>query len=286
MQIITLTTDVGLSDHYAAALKGTIFSANPGVIVVDITHDVRAFEVVNAVYHIDNCFRDFPAGTIHVCGVESEPVVNFGSEDNSSLPAIMLFEGHYFVSNDNGFFGLLLKGKQPEKLWKIDDVLSNPNLFRFPAKSILVPTACRIAAGEEISSFATETTKYRKALTFQPIVEENLIKGNIIHIDHFGNLITNVTKELFYQFGENIPFTIFLRNKEYHIDEISNGYKEVAEGESVGIFNSSGYLEIAINQGAKSKRHGADTLLGMNINDVVRIEFTPRGSKETIESLF
>lgn len=286
MQIITLTTDIGRTDHYAAALKGVIYTLSPSVAIVDITHDVRPFEVANAAYHIDSCFREFPKGTIHVCGVESEPVVNFASKEHSSLPVIMLYEGHYFVSNDNGFFSLLLKNNQPEKLWQVDDVLSNPNLFKFPAKTILVPTACRIANGENIDDFATQTVNYRKALSLQPIIEENLIRGNIIHIDHFGNLITNITKEMFLKMGENIPFTIFLRNKEYHIDEISNGYKEVADGESVGIFNSNNMLEIAINQGAKSKRQGAESLLGMSLEDVIRIEFSPRGSKETLESLF
>lgn len=286
MQIITLTSDMGLTDHYVAAVKGTIFSLQPDVQIVDVSHDVQAFDVAQAAFHLNNCFRDFPAGTIHVCGVDSEPIINFGSKQNSALPSVMFFHGHYFVSNDNGFFGLLLKEEQPEGFWRLDDVLSNPNLFKFPTKSMLVPAACKIAAGKPITSFATEATDFRRAISINAVLEENLIKGNVIHIDHYGNVVTNVTRELFARFGENTPFTIFFRRKDYFIDEISNGYNEVVPGEKVAIFNSAGFLEIAVNRGAKSRNGGANSLFGLNINDIVRIEFAPRGSKSTIESLF
>lgn len=286
MQIITLTTDMGLTDHYVAALKGTVFSLLTDIQIVDISHDVQAFDVAQAAYFINNCFQDFPKGTVHVCGVDSEPLINFGSVQNSSFPSILLYKGHYFVSNDNGFFGLLLKEEKPEGFWRLEDVLSNPNSFRFPTKNILVPAACKIASGQDINAFATEMNEFRRAFTINAVIEENLIKGNVIHIDHYGNVITNVSRELFNRFGENTPFTIFFRRKEYYIDEISKAYNEVAPGEKVAIFNNNDLLEIAINRGAKSRNGGANTLFGLNINDVVRIEFTPRGSKETLESLF
>ena len=276
---------MGLTDHYVAALKGTIFSLQPDVQIVDISHDVQAFDVAQAAFFLNNCFRDFPKGTIHICGVDSEPVVNFGSAQHSAFPSVLVFKGHYFVSNDNGFFGLLLKEEKADSFWRLDDVLSNPNLFRFPTKNILVPAACRIAAGQELSAFASES-EFKRAFTINAVIEENLIKGNVIHIDHYGNVITNVSRDLFNRFGENTPFTIFFRRKEYFIDEISNAYNDVVAGEKVAIFNNNDLLEIAINRGAKSRNGGANTLFGLNIDDVVRIEFTPRGSKETLESLF
>lgn len=286
MQIITLTSDMGLTDHYVASLKGTIFSQLSSIQIVDISHDVQAFDVAQQAFYLNNCFRDFPKGTIHVCCVDSEPIINFGSVHDSAVPAIMIFEGHYFVSNDNGFFGLLLKNAQPDSFWKLDDVLSNPSLYRFPTKNILIPAACKIAKGEEISSFASEANEYKRAISIAAIIGDNLIKGNVIHIDHYGNVITNVTREMFDRFGENIPFTIFFRRKEYYIDEISTTYNAVVPGEKVAIFNSNGYLEIALNRGAKTTTGGANTLFGLGINDIVRIEFSPRGSKETIDSLF
>lgn len=286
MQIITLTSDMGLTDHYVASLKGTILSRTSAIQIVDISHDVQPFDVSQEAYYLNNCFRDFPLGTIHVCCVDSEPIINFGSSQDSAVPAIMLFEGHYFVSNDNGFFGLLLNNAKPEQFWKIDDVLSNPSLYRFPTKNILIPAACKIANGEDVSSFASEAEEFKRAFNITAVIGDNLIKGNVIHIDHYGNVITNVTRELFDRFGENIPFTIYFRRKEYYIDEISPTYNAVVPGEKVAIFNSNGFLEIALNRGAKTTNGGASTLFGLTINDIVRIEFSPRGSKETLDSLF
>lgn len=286
MQVITLTTDMGITDHYVASLKGTIFRLAPTVQIVDITHDVLAFDVAQAAYFVGNCFTDFPEGTIHVIAVDSEPLINFGSAQDGAFPAIMLYKGHYFISNDNGFFSLLLKEDKPEKFWRLDDVLSNPNAFRFPAKNILVPAACRLANGETIDSIASEFKEYRRSFTINAVIEHNLIKGNVIHIDHYGNAITNVTKELFDRVGKDTPFTIFFRKKEYFIDEISPAYNAVTAGEKVAIFNNNNLLEIAINRGAKSRNGGASTLFGIDVNDVIRIEFDPRGSKETLDSLF
>lgn len=286
MQIITLTTDMGLTDHYVASVKGTIYSLLPHAHIVDISHEVQAFDVAQAAFFINNCFRDFPRGTIHVCGIDSEPSINFGAPHLSAYPSILLYEGHYFVSNDNGFFGLLLKEDRPEKFWRIEDVLSSPKNFKNATKNMLIPAAHKIAIGVEINEFATEYTDYRKAVSINAVLEENLIKGTVIHIDHYGNVITNVSKELFNRFGDNTPFTIFFRRKDYFIDEISNSYNEVAPGEKVAIFNDSGLLEIAINRGAKSRNGGASTLFGLHVSDTIRIEFAPRGSKQTLESLF
>lgn len=285
MQIITLTTDMGLLDHYVAALKGSIFSLDASVQIVDISHQVHAFDVIQEAYFVRSCFRDFPVGTVHICAVDSEPVINFGSSSSGSFPSIMLFEGHYFISNDNGFFGLLLDGNQPEKFWRLEDVMSNPNMLKFPIKNILVPAAIKICQKVEIETFAIEN-EFKRAFSINAVTEENLIRGNVVHIDHFGNIITNISKELFQRIGQNAPFTIFFRKKEYYIEEISNTYSDAVEGEKVAVFNSNDMLEIAINKGANGRNGGASSLFGINLQDIVRIEFTPRGSKETLESLF
>jgi S-adenosylmethionine hydrolase len=117
------------------------------------------------------------------------------------------------------------------------------------------------------------------------VLEENLIKGSIVHIDHYGNAITNITRELFGRF-DDAPFTILFRKRDYYIDTISGSYNEVQPGERVAIFNNNDFLEIAINKGARGVNGGADTLFGLHVGDVVRVEFTPRGSAKTIDSLF
>ncbi len=282
MQIITLLTDMGLNDYYVAVLKGRILSLAPTATIVDITHNVKPFDIGNASYYLNAAFREFPKGTVHIIGVDSEPVIH---SSQGAYPAIMLFEGHYFVGNDNGFFNLILRENKPEGFWFIDDVLSNPKGFRFPTKNIFVPIAVRIATGEAISNFASEQESWQRALVVNPVLEEFVIKGSIIQIDHYGNAITNISKELFDRFNDE-PFQIHFRKRDYIINVISNTYNDVPPGERLAFFNDSNLLEIAINKGATGSGGGAETLFGLHLNDIIRIEFSPRGSATTLESLF
>lgn len=284
MQLITLTTDMGLQDHYVASVKGAIYSSLPDAKIVDVSHNVTPFNVAEAAYYISSCISDFPEGTVHIIGVDTEPIVNFGEE--GVFPCILKFKGQYIISNDNGFFGAFLKEQSHEGLWKMDDVLSNPKLFSFPTKNMFVPTAIKLLTGEKIENIGTEITTYKIAFTPTALIEPNLIKGSVVHIDNYGNLIVNVSKELFDRFGKDTPFTIYFRSRDYFIDAISKSYNEVPDGEKVAIFNESGLLEIAINRGANKGSGGAQKLFGVQLGDIVRIEFTPRGSKETLDSLF
>jgi S-adenosylmethionine hydrolase len=285
MQIITLTTDMGERDHYVASLKGTITKLCPDARIVDISHAVKPFDTAEAAYHIAACFEDFPEGTVHVIGVDSEPMINFSGSEGS-FPSIMKYKGQYFVCNDNGFFGSLVQENEHEGFYRMDDVLSRVELFKFPTKNMLIPAACKILNGEAIESFCSSFGSFKKAFALTAVIETNLIKGNVVHIDNFGNLITNVHTSLFDRFGKETPFTIYYRNKDYYIDEISPTYNAVPPGEKVAVFNSNGFLEIAINRGANGGTGGADKLFGIRIGDVIRIDFAPRGSHSTIESLF
>ena len=285
MQIITLTTDMGVRDHYVAAIKGAIFRLTPDARIVDVSHTVKPFDIAEAAYYLASCFEDFPEGTVHVVGVDSEPMINFSGSEGS-FPSVLVYKGHYFVSNDNGFFGAFLQDEQPDSFYRIDDVLSRQDLFKFPTKNMLVPAACRLLNGEAVDSFASVFPSYKKAFALTAVIETNLIKGNVIHIDNYGNLITNVNQTLFERFGKDTPFTIYYRNRDYHIDEISPTYNAVPSGEKVALFNSNGQLEIAINRGANLSNGGAEKLFGVRIGDIIRIEFTPRGSRNTLESLF
>lgn len=286
MQIITLTTDLGSTDHYVAALKGTILSNAPHVTLVDISHQVTAFSILQASYYVSNCFLDFPEGTIHLIGVNSEPIIHLSQDELSCYPSILKFKGHYFVSTDNGFFSLLTQNESHEGFWRIDDVLSNPNLFKFPSKNLLAPAASKLANQVPISSFATENEAFQRMLRLHPVMEGFQLKGSVLHIDHFGNVITNISKSLFYEFGKNEKFILYFRKKEYSINEISSSYQDVPKGEKVALFNSNNYLEIAINHGSKDRSNGASSLLGIGVNDAVRIEFQPKGSVASLNELF
>lgn len=285
MKIITLTTDMGLKDHYVAALKATLLSGVSDLHVVDITHEVEPFNSGEAAYYLGACINDFPEGTIHVIGVDSEPSINFGSA-GGSFPSIMRYKDQYFISNDNGFFGSLLKEDQPQGFYRIDNVLSNKNLFRFPTKNILCKTAIDLANGVLINDIASEQDGYTRAFMPVALEEQNLIKGHVIHVDSYGNLITNISRDLFESYGKDEPFTIYFKSKEYFIDTISLSYNEVPQGEKVAIFNDNDLLEIAINRAANRGTGGAEKLFGLGIGDIIRVKFTPRGSHDTINSLF
>jgi S-adenosyl-L-methionine hydrolase (adenosine-forming) len=286
MKIITLTTDMGLTDHYVASLKGAILKSLQDVHIVDVTHNIQAFDISQAAYTVKSCFSDFPKGTIHVVGIDSEPVINFGSPHLSSLPAILVYQEQIFVCNDNGFFSLLVGENEFDSIWHVDDVLSKPDAFKFPAKNILISIAVQIAKGIPLEKIATQVDSFKRMIALNPIIEQNLIIGNVQHIDFYGNIITNIDKKLFYRFGDNIPFTIFFRKKEYYIDTISSTYGDVTPGERLAFFNNNDLLEISINRGANSRNGGASSLFGLKLNDPIRIEFSPSGSKQTIDSLF
>ncbi len=285
MGIITLTTDMGLNDHYVASLKGTIYSAVSNATIVDISHAVKPFDISEAAFLVASCYKDFPEGTVHVIGLDSEPIVNFGGADGS-FPSILQFDNQYFVSNDNGFFGSFLGENVPQAFWRIDDVLSDPRLFKFPTKNMLIPVGLKLMKGEKIEQFASPFSEYKNAFTPTAISESNLIKGHVIHIDHYGNAITNVHESLFERYGKDVPFILYFKKKDYFIDEISMAYNEVPQGEKVALFNENGHLEIAINRGANGSTGGAEQLFGLSSGDMIRIEFTPKGSRDTLDSFF
>ncbi len=285
MKIITITSDLGTKDHYVASIKGSIHSIVDKVVVVDVSHDVKPFRVAEAAFHLLNCYKDFPKGTIHLVSVDSVPIIRLQG-GMSTFPLILEHEDQYFISNDNGFFGVFLQDRAPQGLWQIDNVMTNVQNFQFPTKKIFVPAAAKILNGESLDSFCTPVNEFNKAFWHAAVLETNLIKGNILHFDSFGNAITNIHKSLFDRYEKNAPFVIFFRREEYKIDIVHNTYSEVPTGERVAIFNENGLLEIAINRGANGSGGGAEKLFGLRLDDIIRIEFQPRGSKETLESLF
>src|SRR5690554_692676 len=286
MSIITLTTDMGLSDYYVASLKGRLLSLSPKTQIIDISHFVSPFKITQAAHLLKSCIDDFPENTVHIIGVDAEPLINFNQPEESIYPTIIKFKNQYFLGADNGIFSLLLGNQKAEEMWRMEDVLSRPELMNFPTKNILAPAACKIINGVPLEEFCSPVEQIKKAIPFSPVIDGNTLKGSVSYIDHYGNLITNITKEDFMRIGKNIPFTIYFRQKEYYIDTISLGYNEVPAGEKLAIFNDSGHLEIAINKGTPDNGGGANSLFGLRIGDIIRIEFTPSGSRTRIDSLF
>ncbi|TAE36134.1 MAG: hypothetical protein EAY66_07695 [Sphingobacteriales bacterium] len=257
MAIITLTTDLGYKDFYQAALKGSILKILPSVTIVDVTHEIQAFNISRAAFILKNCFNYFPQGTVHLIGIDT-----VYSKQQKYLA--LKYNGHYFVGSDNGIFSLIFEA-EPEEIVEIN-ILQDLKFLHFPLTDILVKAACSLAAGGKLSQIGIPANGIVQRISLHPGLEGSQINGSVIFIDTFQNVITNVTKDFFTKVQRGRNFTLYLRKHET-IKQLSWHYNEVPEGEKLCLFGISNHLEIAINKG------NASGLLGLKINDSIKIEF-------------
>jgi S-adenosylmethionine hydrolase len=261
MPIITLTTDLGTKDHYVGILKGSILKLCPDATIVDITHEIPAYDILKAAFTLKNSFEEFPEGSIHIIGVNPD------IKESSNHLAIF-HKGHYFIGSDNGVFSLIFEEK-PEKIMEIN-ISIDPDAITFPTKDVFAKAACHLAKGGTLEMIGRPTEELVEKALFRAVSVGNIIKGMAIHIDHYGNIITNIDETYFKTFAQGREFTIEFRQGDYDISSISESYSEVPEGEKLALFSSSGLLEIALNKGNASK------LLGIRESDLIRIEFYDR----------
>ena len=256
MPVITLTTDWITSDYYIGAIKGKILSKCPQVQIVDISHQIQSFNITQAAFILRNCYYNFPAGSIHIIGVNSE--------GGSNRPFLIIdYDKHFFISTDNGIFGLLFS-KEPTKIVKIN---MDSDMRSFSSFSIFADTACKIAKGNKINTLGSVIGQFQKMIPIRAAIEESVITGSVIYIDSFRNAITNISEDLFQRIGKNRRFEIFVQSNHYKLKKINQYYNETSPGELLVLFNSVGLLEIAINKG------NAADLLNLTVNSNIRIKF-------------
>jgi len=256
MPIITLTSDWGTKDHYLASVKGAILKQMPEARIIDISHHIPPHNLTQAAFILKNCYKDFPPGTIHIIGVSTEE-----SEKN---PHTAVFAGgQYFIGADNGIFSLIFDD-QPEKIIEIT-LMQDSEFFTFSSRDRFAKAAAALAKGEDISTLGDEKDQLNQKMLFAPVVEKDVIKGLVIYIDNYENVITNITREKFKEVGKNRKFSIGFRREE--IRNIYESYSDVPVGEILALFGCYGYLEIAMNNGT------ASSLLGLELDDPVRVEF-------------
>jgi S-adenosylmethionine hydrolase len=257
MAIITLTTDLGDKDIYQAALKGSILKLLPTVNIVDITNSVAAYNIQQAAFILKNSFYYFPDLTVHLIGIDT--VYN----EYTKYLAVR-YKNHYFVGADNGIFSLMFD-KDPEEMVEIN-IMQDLKFLHFPLADIFVKAACHLAQGGILNQIGVQVNEIENKMNLQPVIEKNLIKGGVIYIDSFQNVITNITKELFNTVQRGRRFTLSFKRNET-ITHLCWHYNEVPEGEKLCLFGISDHLEIAINKG------NAAGLLGLNLGDTVVIDF-------------
>lgn len=274
MSIITLTTDYGLKDYFVGALKGKILLEYPEASIIDISHHIDPFNTVEASYIIGAAYSSFPKGTVHLIGVDME----FNKENQH---IVMQWNDHYFIAADNGILSMLIQKIVPQKIVviTIHDRLPNDATDL----DVFVKVACHIAKGGLLNVIGKEIKNIKHVTDLQTIVanDANSIKGYVIYIDHFGNVVTNITKKQFLEVAKGRPYEIILKTK--NIKTILPNYSAIAssdkypiknyEGEKLAIFNEAGYLEIAIFKSNPSKLGSANSLLGLNYRDNITIKF-------------
>lgn len=257
MPIITLTSDWGLSDHYVASVKGAILRRVPDALIVDITHEIRHFDIKHASFVLRNSFRQFPEGTIHIIGIDS-------IESKNHQHLVVYAEGYYFIGADNGIFSLILDAP-PQKIISLN-ILQDTGYFTFPSRDRFAKVAGHIAEGKSIDELGEPVSALVPKSLYQPVKEGNSILGRVMYIDSYNNVFVNITEKLFRESVQNRPFSINFRRDSYSISTLVKAYGDVPEGEMCALFSSNGLLQIAINRGK------AASLLGLTIDYPVNVE--------------
>jgi S-adenosylmethionine hydrolase len=255
--IITLTTDFGTKDGNVGAVKGVIMRINPKVEIVDVTHEIKPFDSFGAAFTLNNFYRYFPQNTIHL--VVIDPGVG-----SKRQPLLLQTPDFLFVGPDNGVFSFILQNEEIDEIISI----SNRKYFlskispTFHARDIFAPVAAYLSLGVDIREFGVPATECSQL--FIPLTKASRrgIVGEIIHVDNFGNLITNIEEKSIQD--ERIKF---IEIKRRRISQTAKSYYEIPEGNIGALIGSSGFLEIATNRG------NAAELVKADVDTKVRIIF-------------
>jgi S-adenosyl-L-methionine hydrolase (adenosine-forming) len=252
--IITLTTDFGLNDHFVGAMKGVLLDVAPDAQIVDISHAVQPFDILDGALTISQAYSYFPAGTVHMVVVD--PGVG-----TARRPIILTGDRHLFVAPDNGVLSLIYDREERISVRHVtaEHYFLQPRSNTFHGRDIFSPVAAYLAKGVDPERFGEEITDYVRFGVPRPKpVDERTLRGVVLKVDRFGNLITNITPADIPKLFESSPpsFKIALGSKG-QVTRICANYAEGAPGEAFGILGSMGFLEIATNRGSAYQLLGA-----------------------------
>lgn len=239
MPLLTLTSDIGSPDYLVAAIKAQLLQLNPDFQIIDISHNIPPFNYPQAAYVCQNAIKNFPEYTYHLV------LVNLFEKKPEQL-LLAFHNNQYIICADNGLLTMIF-ADTPEIVIGIplEKTATRNTIY---LSSVMGKAVNQLVNGESIQSIGKSDVKYIEKRQLRPILENNSIEGQIIFIDSFENVIVNITHEQFEEQRKGRSFRIVFKRDEM-IDRISESYADVAEGEKLALFNSAGYLEIAINKG-------------------------------------
>ena len=255
MNVVTLTTDFGRQDYYAAVLKGSILSKGIAVLFADISHEIDNFNIVQASFILKNAYQSFPEHTIHLISVH-----NFYKKNPRYLA--VYHNNHYFIGPDNGIFSLMFE----EPLNNIYEIGQLSEATATAVKTVYANAVAYILKQQTLEGIGQQISTVLQRHFLRPITGKDQIRGSVIHIDKFKNVILNIDREVFERIGQGRPFELYFKRYD-PISTITQNYAEVPAGEVLCLFNAAGLLEIAVNLDK------AATLFGLDMDEAVQIDF-------------
>lgn len=259
--IITLLTDFGARDAYVGVMKGVILSVAPDARVVDLCHETPPHDIAVAAFLLAGAYHYFPRGTVHLVVVDP----GVGTERR---PVALAAGGHYFVGPDNGIFTLVLQraglGVHAVHLTEASYWLPSPSAT-FHGRDIFAPVAARLAGGQSLNAFGQALDPAHLVRLGDVLARQahGYIEGAVVHIDHFGNLLTNIPEAWLAEGG---PWRVSVAGRQLH--GLRRAYGDVAPGETLALIGSGGFLEIAVSQGSAAASLGASRGLPVHVHRI------------------
>lgn len=247
--LITLLTDFGERDYFVASMKGVILNINPQARIVDLSHHVTPHDVADAAYLLKSCYRYFPDGTIHVAVVD--PGVG-----SSRRPLLVSSSRYFFVGPDNGLFTHVCQEETGVEVRQIENrqYRLDSDGATFDGRDLFAPAAAWLTKGQPLGSFGRLVPNYERLSIPEPAWAQHAMSGQIVYIDRFGNLITNLTayhvKEVS---GLTKRSTPYIRLGGITIDGLLQSYAE-GSSEPQALINSNGYVEVFVKEGRAADR--------------------------------
>jgi S-adenosylmethionine hydrolase len=244
--IITLLTDFGLRDPYVASMKGVILSIKPQCTLVDITHQINSHDIKEGAFILGQACSNFPKGTIHLSVVD--PGVG-----SVRKPILIVTKNYFFVGPDNGLFTIALRRERVKQAV----VLTNQKFFlseissTFHGRDIFAPVAAYLALGVKPESFGPSIKSWHEISFPDPAMKQGNLVGEIVHVDAFGNLVSNIDRKSLLQFSKGRPLVIKIGKRT--IRGLTKGYWEGRKDEPMAFIGSGGFLEISVREGSAKK---------------------------------
>ena len=272
MPVITLTSDFGNRDYRVAAIKGSLLSGEESVVITEITNEIRAHDLAQAAFILRRAYRSFPKGSVHIVAIDCL----FHPEQKNLIYKV---NDHYFITADNGFISLLHPDYALGEVYEITYNNRFDDIVRFTPVDIFVPAALHLLKGGIPEILGRKFSSPKRLTSHNAAYRDKYISGQVVYVDGFGNVCSNILKEKFEEYERVYPqFTLQFRNykinKVYHsLEDLITDWSHENDyhGRLLPHFNEEGYLELSIYKG--SIRNGASNLLGLKEGENINIEF-------------